>query len=1062
MSERFSEGARAARQAALWPLAAAAPLPLPWTEVLDFRALAAYEALLLYVFLRARRSRPLLLSNTLLNVLAGVYVLFFYREIRFLHHGLVKTATNLLLFTAAAKLASLRTSRDESMTLLLCFFLTLDAASTSTHVASLLYLAFIAVVAFRCLARMAVLSDFDQAPPAGFFARVPTAGVSLFSVAGIAALAVPLFVALPRLQTPFATAPVPREAFGGSFFTSDRVDLTSFASSKRSDRILLRVQAARGEIGDPLRLREATFNRYSGGRWTREGMSMARLPGAESRIEIPEAYRTAVGLNRSGATRAIDIEASSIASSFLFVPYGATAISGTAAQLSIASDAAISPPGPLGGQRYRVEYVPQADGAGPGRTGVTLRDVPPEIAGLADRLAAGAPDRRAVAGRLAGYLSKGFLYRLDPPAPRGDPVVDFLFRTKQGHCEYFASALALMMRAEGIPARLATGSLGGELGPFSSEILVRGSNLHAWVEADVDGGGFRVFDPTPAEGRPGVTTVSVWKKITELGNEIEFFYDRNILGFSSLEQVQLIEIGRGLLARLQSSVRRPSLARAIVPAVALLAAALAGVAFVLLVRGSWRRRSPAVAGYLKLRRLHRRAVGPLPDSAASAEVIRGFASAGARAGTLARRIVELYRAESFGGRPAGREEAKAISDSLRELRRQLAGAGRRRPGRIAASVGIFLGAALAALAPPAGGDPATTPAETGRQDLQRLQARVEDSRKRLREAEKKTATLRQEIEALDLRLETASRERELIAARRDDIAARSRETALDLAKARDQRDKALAALRSRILLLSRLGRFGYLKVLLSTRTTSQVFLSLKTLDGLARADARSLKLFTDAGRRLEDDLRAETSLAAETDRLFADDRRQEARIASLRQERVRLLARSQTEAVQTRKQVAELSDKAQRLESLLDVLSRGDSTATGSPRPWKGVLDWPARGSIAVTFGRHRHPRFDAWTVSNGIEILAPDGSPVSAVYSGKVVFARWFPEYGNMAVLDHGDEVLTLYARLRSISVRVGDVVSTGDRVGLVGIGPGETEPSLYFEVRDRQKATDPLGWLR
>ncbi|MGH9442026.1 MAG: transglutaminaseTgpA domain-containing protein [Thermoanaerobaculia bacterium] len=1056
MSEQFSDGARAAHQVSLWSLVAAAPIPLPWTEVLDFRVLIAYEAFLLFVFLRARRGRPLKISNSVLNVTAAAYVVFFYQEVRFLHHGLVKTATNLLLFTAAAKLASLKSPRDESMTLLLCFFLALDSASTSTHVASLLYLAFIAVVSFRCLARVAILSDFDGSPPAGFFERVPTAGISLLAVAGIAALAVPLFVVLPRLQTPFATAPVPKESFGGSFFSSDRVDLTSFPSSKRSDRILLRVQAARGDLGDPLRLREATFNRYSKGRWTREGMPMTRLPGAEARIEIPERYR-AFGARPAGALQAIDIEASSSASSFLFVPYGATAISGSATPLSIASDATISPPGPIGGQRYRVEYVPEIDGAGPGRTGVTLRDVPPEIAELSDRLAAGAPSRSAVASRLVGYLSKGYRYRLDPPAPRGDPVVDFLLRTRQGHCEYFASALALMMRAEGIPARLATGSLGGEVGPFSSEVLVRGSNLHAWVEADVDGLGFRVFDPTPAEGRPGVTAVSVWRKISELGNEIEFFYDRNILGFSSLEQVQLVELGRDLLARLEGSFRRPR-AASILPA--LLAALFGGLAL-FLFRGRTRRRPPGVSGYLKLRRLHRKRIGPLPDSAASSEVIRGFASAGIHAANLARGVVEIYRAESFGGRPSSAESARAISRSLSKLRRHLAASRRSAAGRpgVAACLALAL---IAGAAARARGDAAGSTAESGRKDLERLQARVEDSKRRLREAEKKTVSLRQEIEALDLRLETASREREWIAARREDLARRSRETSDDLSKARDLRDRSLAALRSRILLLSRLGRFGYLKVLLSSQSTSQVFLSLKTLDGMARTDARSLKRFTDSGRRLEEDLKVETALAAETDRLLAEDRRQEVRMTAIKQERLLLLSRSQTQAVQSRKQVAELSDKAERLESLLDLLSHGESGATGSPRPWKGVLDWPARGSIAVTFGRHRHPRFDAWTVSNGIEILAPDGSPVTAVYSGKVVFARWFPEYGNMAVLDHGDDVLTLYARLRSILVRVGDIVSTGDRIGLVGVGPGETDPSLYFEIRDHQKATDPLGWLR
>jgi septal ring factor EnvC (AmiA/AmiB activator) len=434
-------------------------------------------------------------------------------------------------------------------------------------------------------------------------------------------------------------------------------------------------------------------------------------------------------------------------------------------------------------------------------------------------------------------------------------------------------------------------------------------------------------------------------------------------------------------------------------------------------------------------------------------VIRGFAGAGRQAGVLARRIVEVYRAEAFGGVAAPPETARELRRLIREL------------SRIAAAAAIvFLAAGSAARAadPPREAPPSASAADTRYAELGRLQARVEDSRRRLAEAEKKTATLQQEVEALDLRLELAQRQRELIAARRDDLARRARALQGDLATSQNARRRSLDAFRGRILLLSRLGRFGYFRLLLSARRTSEVFVALKALDAMAQADARELARYTDAGVRLASDLTAQKVLQKETDQLLAQDRDEERRIAAGKSERLRLLSRSKSETIATRQQVTELSQKAEKLESLLDLLSRGESAAVGSPRPWRGVLDWPVRGTIAVTFGRHRHPRFNAWTISNGIEIAATDGTPVAAVYSGRVVFARWFSEYGNMAVIDHGDEVLTLYARLRSIFVHNGDVVATGDRVGLVGIGPGETEPSLYFEVRDHQKATDPMSWLR
>jgi hypothetical protein len=119
--------------------------------------LIGYEAVLLACYLRSRSGRPMAVSNAGLNVAAVVYCAWFLFEIRGLHHGLVRTASHLLLFTAAAKFISLRTARELRTTLLLSFFLALDSASTSTHAASLLYLLLLAVVAFRTLARISGL-----------------------------------------------------------------------------------------------------------------------------------------------------------------------------------------------------------------------------------------------------------------------------------------------------------------------------------------------------------------------------------------------------------------------------------------------------------------------------------------------------------------------------------------------------------------------------------------------------------------------------------------------------------------------------------------------------------------------------------------------------------------------------------------------------------------------------------------------------------------------------------------------------------------------------------------
>ena len=137
------------------------------------------------------------------------------------------------------------------------------------------------------------------------------------------------------------------------------------------------------------------------------------------------------------------------------------------------------------------------------------------------------------------------MYTLDPPRGSGDPLIGFLLRSKAGHCEYFASAAAMMLASRGIRARLVTGSYGGETGAFSDAIVVRGANLHAWVEADLDGTGFQVIDPTPPSGIPPATArVSWWKRLVTVGRSIEVFYDRRILGFDAGDQIQLTEAFR--------------------------------------------------------------------------------------------------------------------------------------------------------------------------------------------------------------------------------------------------------------------------------------------------------------------------------------------------------------------------------------------------------------------------------------------------------------------------------------------------------------------------------------
>lgn len=351
-------------------------------------------------------------------------------------------------------------------------------------------------------------------------------------------------------------------------------------------------------------------------------------------------------------------------------------------------------------------------------------------------------------------------------------------------------------------------------------------------------------------------------------------------------------------------------------------------------------------------------------------------------------------------------------------------------------------------------------------DLERIRERIATLERKLAESQKSQASLAEEVRRLDLRLEIAQQESRLLAARREGASAALLRTEAERAAASGAAEASRKALVSRARVLQRFGRFGYFRVLLEARDVPGFLASVERLDALARRDGRLLARHRAAAAELVADSERVGSLKAEIDRLYSASRQTERRAAALKQEREGLLAREKTLSASRREEVGTLIDKAARLERLLETLAQQSDEQpvdpSGGIRPWKGVLDWPAKGAVMETFGRHRHPKFDAWTASNGVALSLPAGSPVRAVYAGKAVYAQWLAEYGNLVILDHGDGVFTLYAWLQSVSVAPGTFVPLGGTVGLAGTGPGREEAGLYFEVRDHQKANDPMAWLR
>ncbi|ARP96862.1 murein hydrolase activator EnvC family protein [Bordetella genomosp. 13] len=146
---------------------------------------------------------------------------------------------------------------------------------------------------------------------------------------------------------------------------------------------------------------------------------------------------------------------------------------------------------------------------------------------------------------------------------------------------------------------------------------------------------------------------------------------------------------------------------------------------------------------------------------------------------------------------------------------------------------------------------------------------------------------------------------------------------------------------------------------------------------------------------------------------------------------------------------AERTERPEREASARSAAGVGNGLRRGLPPP--------VRGATQGRFGVDR-PDGGVW---RGIVLRAAEGTPVKAVAPGRVVYAEWLRGFGNLIIVDHGQQYMSVYAYNQSLLKRVGDAVAAGDTIATVGATGGQVESGLYFEIRHRGAPVDPAQWL-
>jgi septal ring factor EnvC (AmiA/AmiB activator) len=231
------------------------------------------------------------------------------------------------------------------------------------------------------------------------------------------------------------------------------------------------------------------------------------------------------------------------------------------------------------------------------------------------------------------------------------------------------------------------------------------------------------------------------------------------------------------------------------------------------------------------------------------------------------------------------------------------------------------------------------------------------------------------------------------------------------------------------------------RVTLVAQLSNRLGAQRKEAGAIERDEQRLGGLVDQLAKMIEEQRRAE--VAAENRRRELAAAAERARVEKLRQQQ---LARRQQQEQQAR--------NAAKVEPPPPVKP---AIFPASFPALRGQMQMPVHGDLAARFGANRGDG-PSW---KGLFIRAPEGAEIRAVAGGRIVFAEWLRGFGNLIIVDHGSQYMSIYGNNQSLLKRPGDAVKAGDVIASAGNSGGNEQSGLYFEMRHQGRAFDPLGWV-
>src|SRR6266446_5279775 len=520
------------------------------------------SALTLRGYLLAERRR-IVISERWTAPLTIAYFVFYAADYFLLSRSFLTATVHLVLFAVVVRTFSLRRDRDYTMLAILSFLMVLASAVLTVDSVFLFFFAGFMLTAVATFILMEMrrsgrtakfqarhTNDAQEHRHLAFaLVRVTPSLVLMMLVCAAA-----VFFLLPRMSAGYLGG----YSFGNDFSTgfSDRVQLGRIGQIQQSDAVVMHIQIDGDKQGRyALHWRGVALANFDGRNWSNSREEVVLAPGADGEFAIPlfsqGAAQASLARTQSGpgtGSRLIHYRVlmEPIGTNIFFLAPWARRVSGAYRTLQIDAGGAVSD---LDSQRSVSLYEADSDISTPSpeqlreagdylppyaQFYLQLPALDPRIAQLAGQITIPASNNYDKAAAIEKYLKGHYGYTLQlPRSPVVDPLANFLFERKQGHCEYFASSMAVMLRTLRIPSRVVNGFRTGEFNDLTSQYLVRASDAHSWVEAYFPGYGWVSFDPTPAG--PG-TAHGRWSRMMMYWDAMQSFWREWIINFDTSHQ----------------------------------------------------------------------------------------------------------------------------------------------------------------------------------------------------------------------------------------------------------------------------------------------------------------------------------------------------------------------------------------------------------------------------------------------------------------------------------------------------------------------------------------------